>query len=78
MRIALLSFILFALASLVPPGVFADDQTGHRTILEGLTFDQGSSVLKKAVTPFTAAAAARIAVGSVIADFRREPYRCHR
>lgn len=51
MRIALLSFILFALSSLAPPGVFADDQTGHRTILEGLTFDQGSSVLKKAALP---------------------------
>jgi hypothetical protein len=51
MRIALLSFIFFAVTSLIPTGVLADNQAGNRTILEGLTFDQGSFVLKKTVIP---------------------------
>jgi hypothetical protein len=44
--------IWFALFSgVMPAGSFADSQISERTVLEGITFGQGSAILKKASLP---------------------------
>ena len=51
MRIACLSFIVCVLTSLYSPDASADNPIGDRSILEGVTFDRASSLLKKAAIP---------------------------
>lgn len=51
MRFAFLSFIFCFLTYLFPIGAFADEQIGDRIILDGVTFEMESSVLKKAAIP---------------------------
>ena len=52
MRKILVSLICCICSCLITSNLLADDRTGERSILEGVYFDQGSSVLKKSVLPF--------------------------
>ena len=52
MRKILVSLSFCIVSCLITSELLADDRTGERTILEGVYFDRGSSVLKKSVLPF--------------------------
>jgi hypothetical protein len=52
MRKAFLFLMCCIFFCLISSELLADDKTGDRSILEGVDFDRGSSVLKKSVLPF--------------------------